>query len=69
MYHSFKDADALDRYRLGPWGLAPKFLRSEQSRSLMPFAQQLVNETIDEETMKKVMEVTRPFAERMKRGE
>ena len=69
VYHSFKDADALDRYRLGPWGLAPKFLRSEQSRSLMPFAQQLVNETIDEETMKKVMEVTRPFAERMKRGE
>ena len=41
----------------------------EQSRSLMPFAQQLVKDTIDEETMKKVMEVTRPFAERMKRGE
>lgn len=34
----FKDADALDRYRFGRWGLDPAYLRTPEAKRLMPFA-------------------------------
>lgn len=64
VYHDFKDADALDRLRLGPWALDKKFLRTEQAVGLMEFAQDLVNRTMDPEEYKKIMDATRPFANR-----
>lgn len=45
LYAIFKDADALDRYRLGPGGLDPKFLRNQKSIDLMRFAEHLVSAT------------------------
>lgn len=41
LYLMFKDADALDRVRLGPHDLDPSFLRTEESHELLPFAQHL----------------------------
>ena len=64
-YRDFKDADALDRFRLGPWGLNEEFLRSDESRNLVSYAKELVAATIDEQTMKATMEVTRKFAEQL----
>ena len=65
MYRDFKDADALDRFRLGPWGLNESFLRTEQSRELVDFARELVDKTIDPDVMKKTMDATRPFADKL----
>lgn len=69
VYRDLKDADALDRYRLGPWGLNPKFLRSGEAKELMPYARMLVEETVDEGTMKKVMDATRQYAAHIKAGQ
>lgn len=38
LYQIFKDADALDRFRLGPGGLDTKYLRTEAAKSLYPYA-------------------------------
>lgn len=65
VYRDFKDADALDRFRLGPWGLNESFLRAEQSRELVDFARELVDKTIDPDVMKKTMDATRPFADKL----
>lgn len=45
LYAIFKDADALDRYRLGSGGLYTKFLRYQESINMMPFAEFLVDAT------------------------
>lgn len=45
LYDIFKDADALDRYRLGDGGLDPKYLRTLSSKAMMPFARDLVAAT------------------------
>ena len=45
LYAIFKDADALDRYRLGSSGLDPKFLRYQESINMMTFAEFLVDAT------------------------
>ena len=42
IYRAFKDADALDRWRLGPHGLDPAFLRTESAHQLVDFARRLV---------------------------
>lgn len=47
MYAIFKDADALDRHRLGPYGLDPLYLRTPAARGRVDFAKQLVDETVD----------------------
>ena len=65
VYRDFKDSDALDRFRLGPWGLNESFLRTEQSRELVDFARELVDKTIDPDVMKKTMDATRPFADKL----
>lgn len=62
VYHDFKDADALDRLRLGPWALDVRFLRTEEAKGMVDFAQELVVRTIDPVELKKVMDATRPFA-------
>lgn len=64
VYHDFKDADALDRLRLGPWALDEKYLRTAESKSLISFAQELVNNTMDPAEYKKIMDATRPFADK-----
>ena len=38
LYNVFKDADALDRFRLGPKGLDVKYLRTEASKELVSYA-------------------------------
>ena len=38
MYRVLKDADALDRFRLGPNGLDPRFLRTDEARGLVETA-------------------------------
>ena len=45
LYHIFKDADALDRWRLGPNGLDTAFLRTEKAKGMAEFSKKLVEET------------------------
>ena len=47
VYSIFKDADALDRWRLGHRGLNPAFLRTEASRRLIDYAKNLVIKTMN----------------------
>lgn len=47
LYAIFKDADALDRFRLGPFGLDPLYLRMPQSRRRVAMARRMVEETMD----------------------
>lgn len=46
LYHIFKDADALDRFRLGEGGLDEKYLRTDEAKELVSFARNLVNGVI-----------------------
>lgn len=41
LYQSFKDADALDRFRLGPFDLDRGYLRTEAARGLYEYARSL----------------------------
>lgn len=41
LYQIFKDADALDRFRLGPEALDESFLRTEEAKQLVDFARDL----------------------------
>ena len=41
LYRVFKVADALDRWRLGPKGLDPAYLRTEPARALVEFSKLL----------------------------
>lgn len=61
VYHVFKDADALDRLRLGEWCLDPKYLRTEESHGMVAFAQQLVNDTIPAQELRHTYSLTDPF--------
>lgn len=45
MYQVFKDADALDRFRLGPNALDAKFLRTEEAHGLVDFAKYLLQKS------------------------
>ena len=45
LYQIFKDADALDRFRLGPDGLDVKFLRTDEARKLVDFAKELLRKS------------------------
>lgn len=63
VYHVFKDADALDRLRLGTWCLDEKYLRTSEAKAMVGFAQTVVNETTDPvelERMYRMMDVFRP---------
>lgn len=45
LYQIFKDADALDRFRLGPDGLDVNFLRTKEARQLVDFAKDLLRKS------------------------
>ncbi|OLS39077.1 hypothetical protein BTR25_13140 [Bacillus sp. MRMR6] len=45
LYQIFKDADALDRFRLGPNALNVNFLRTEEARRLVDFAKYLLKKS------------------------
>lgn len=45
LYQLFKDADALDRFRISPTALDVRFLRTEEARNLVPYARRIVAET------------------------
>ena len=45
LYGIFKDADALDRFRLGANGLEIRFLRNQEAMRLVDFARDLVRQT------------------------
>lgn len=45
LYHIFKDADALDRFRLGPKSLDVRYLRTGAARSLCDYAKQVWKES------------------------
>lgn len=47
LYAIFKDADALDRWRLGRWGLDVKYLRTPSARNRVNTAKELVTDTMD----------------------
>ncbi|MDE6782692.1 MAG: isochorismatase family protein [Paramuribaculum sp.] len=51
LYSIFKDADALDRWRLGSIGLDPAFLRNEAAKKRVDYARQLVGATTDPERL------------------
>ena len=38
LYQIFKDADALDRFRLGPGGFDPNYLRTNEAKTLVEYA-------------------------------
>ena len=61
IYHIFKDADALDRYRLGDWCLDERFLRTPESKNMTKFALDLVLRTTPPDELKKVWDLTLPF--------
>lgn len=42
LYRIFKDADALDRFRLGPDALDTKYLRTEQAKGMVDFSKALL---------------------------
>ena len=46
LYHILKDADALDRWRLGRYGLDPDYLRTNEAIHLIGFARILVARTL-----------------------
>lgn len=46
LYRIFKDADALDRFRLGPSALDICFLRNNASMRLVNFAREIVKRTV-----------------------
>lgn len=41
LYRIFKDADALDRFRLGPGGLDVRYLRTDAARTLYDYAKHI----------------------------
>ncbi|NPC91693.1 hypothetical protein HOO54_05440 [Bacillus sp. WMMC1349] len=45
LYQIFKDADALDRFRLGPDALDVNFLRTEEAHRLVAFAKDLLRKS------------------------
>ncbi len=50
----FKDADALDRWRLGDTGLDPAFLRTETAKGMVSFSKELVEATMDSQLLDEI---------------
>ncbi|MCM1092346.1 MAG: hypothetical protein NC421_00145 [Lachnospiraceae bacterium] len=46
LYDIFKDADALDRWRLGHGGLDPRYLRTERAKTMVEYSRRIVTETM-----------------------
>lgn len=54
LYSIFKDADALDRWRLGSYGIDVRYLRTDNARHLLDFAKRIVEETVPEELIRRI---------------
>lgn len=54
LYDIFKDADALDRWRLGRHGLDPKYLRTPEAKSLIRYARHIVDETMPKDLLQEI---------------
>ena len=53
-YSIFKDADALDRWRLGRYGLDTRYLRTDAARSLTGYARNITEQTVPVELRKSI---------------
>lgn len=53
LYSIFKDADALDRWRLGSNGLDPEFLRTLSAKAMLGYSRRIVRETIAPRQLRK----------------
>lgn len=54
LYEIFKDADALDRWRLGRKGLDQKFLRTSPAKGMTEYSHRIVLETIPAEQLEEI---------------
>lgn len=61
VYRIFKDADALDRLRLGTWCLDPAYLRTPEARTMVDFAQHLIEASIPADELERTYKLTEPF--------
>lgn len=72
LYAIFKDADALDRWRLGRNGLNPDFLRTLPAKTMIDYSRHIVRETIDsgllKETEKRVNRIIKRKNSRFSRS-
>ena len=68
VYRIFKDADALDRWRLGHNGLDERYLRTEAARNLVDFARRLVVETMDPDLLRQIEKLVDEAIVRTKGG-
>lgn len=63
LYDIFKDADALDRWRLGAKGFDTRYLRTEPAKEMTQYSKRIVEETVPRELLKRVSdEVERTIA-------
>ena len=67
LYEIFKDADALDRPRLGPHGLDPLFLRTVPAQDSVDFAKELIEATIDPDAYRRVSEEVAAVMDRFRK--
>ena len=63
LYDIFKDADALDRWRLGSMGFDPQYLRTGAARSRVQFAKDVVVQTMDPEVLREIDEAVKASIE------
>ncbi|MDE5607897.1 MAG: hypothetical protein K2I64_03080 [Muribaculaceae bacterium] len=68
LYAIFKDADALDRWRLGSLGLDPKYLRTDAARSRVEYARDVVAKTMDPDVLREIDEAVRASIEAQKKS-
>lgn len=67
VFHAFKDADALDRLRLGTWCLDVSFLRTDEAKGMVGYAQRLVEQTTDPVALKRTYDLLSPFNPALKK--
>ena len=61
LYSIFKDADALDRWRLGPRGLDPRYLRTKEARQMTEFSRNIVKITTPPAVQREIDEIINKF--------
>lgn len=66
LYAIFKDADALDRWRLGSLGLDSKYLRTEAARNRVQYAKELVDKTMDPDLLQEIDKAVKASIEKQK---
>lgn len=68
LYAIFKDADALDRWRLGNRGLDTRFLRTDEAKRIVDEAHRLVRDTEDPEWLKSMEKKVNEILDRNKKS-